>query len=354
MSTLLDADTRKAYFAYGAPLFAQLAAALRNGLPLHEVTSVLAQDKQLPPVARRVLSNLTQSLAQGSSLSAAMGQSPLVFPAATVDWVRRAELTNQLADTLDALAQDAERERLGRGELRMALLWPATLAAVVLVVLSVVAIFVMPAFRDAYAGMGAELPPVSNKVFVGVQLLVDYWWVAVPLLAALVVCYVKRLLPNAVLHGVDASLYTIGFVRRVAVARFMARLVGLLHGAGCDTHLQQAALTHLAATTSPRALCELGARLQAAVASGTCLSQALEAENTLPQRAALMVRLGEKMQDLRAPLAQLGPEVDAEHRAALAGFERSTILAVYLALGVVIGQLLIATYLPIFKLGQII
>jgi type IV pilus assembly protein PilC len=342
------------YFTTGAPLFRQLAAATRNGLPLHEVTHLLAQDLQTSTASRNVMQTLTKSLACGNALSVAMGKVPFVFPSVTVDWVRLAENKERLADTLETLASDGERESMGRGELRLALLWPAALGVVVFVVLAITMIFVMPAFSDAYASMGVALPELTRDVFGWIQITADYWWISIPLLALMLVGYAKRLLPGVLLRGLDEVLHGIGFVRRVGVARFMARLVGLLQSTGSDTDSQRAALAHLGGTTSTPGIAKLCMRLQGAVVTGTALSIALEAEKMLPQRAALYVRLGEKMQDLRAPLAQLSQEADMEHRMAVARFERGTILTVYVALGIVIFELLRAIYLPIFKLGQII
>lgn len=351
MNTPNPGGQSPAYFAIGAPLFRQFAAATRGRLPLRDVSHLLAQDRQLSSAHRSQLDTLTEHLA-AAPLSAAMGKVPRVFPSTTADWVRLAESHDRLADTLDVLAQDGERERMGRSELRLAMAWPMAVSLVLFAMLSVVVTFVVPAFSEIYVHMGVALPALSLKVFSLVQTTVGYWWLWLPLLVLLAVCLAKRALPVVVLQGLDGMKHRIGFVHRLSVARFMARLVGLLQASGTDATLQRAALAHLSATTATPALAALGTRLYAAVQAGTPLSTALEMESQLPQRAALYVRLGEKMQNLTAPLAQLSQEVDTEHRLAIARFERGIILTVYLVLGLVVGVFVAATYLPIFNLGQ--
>ena len=81
---------------------------------------------------------------------------------------------------------------------------------------------------------------------------------------------------------------------------------------------------------------------------------ALGAEPLLPRRMALFAQLGEKMQDLSAPLAQLRESAESDYREALARFERGTVLLLYLVLGVAVGVLVVAVYLPIFKLGSLV
>lgn len=354
MNVMETRTHRDAYFVHAASLFRQLAAATRHGLPLQEVTYILAQDPQSGAGARNTLQLLHAALVGGASLGSALEKLPQLFPRATVQWVQLAQERGMLAPTLDALADDSEREVLGRGDLRIALLWPAMLLVMVGVLLAMLAIFVVPAFDSAFTGMGADLPALTRTTFDVIAAVADYVVFWVPMLGFLVFAYYKRVLPAFLLRRVDAMLQGNWLVRQVQMTRFTARMWGLLQATGCDADLQAAALAHLGATNKVTQWRAVGDHLHAAVSAGRPLSEALAAESLLPARAALYVRLGEKMQDLAAPLAQLAHDADYAHRLAIARCERGAILAIYVLLGIVIGNIVIATYLPIFKLGQII
>lgn len=346
--------TRPLHPAPGAGLFRQLAAATRHRLPLHEVADILAQDPQAPASQRRLLAGLAASLGGGAALSEAMRRAPGAFDSATIDWIGLAERQDRLADTLDALADDFERRHQAQRALHLALLWPLCLLGGIALLLVTMATYVMPAFSEMYREFGVDMPLPSRLIFAGAGHATELWWLWLPLLAALAIGYATRWLPLPLWRGIDGLLGRIGFVHRVRLANFISRLLDLSHLLWNDPALHAAALGHLAATARTPTLARAAARLQEAVTAGTPLSQALAAEALLPTRLSLYTRLGEKMQDLAAPLAQLRATADLTHREALARFERGTVLTLYLLLGLAVGGIVIAVYLPIFQLGSIV
>ena len=346
--------TRPLHPALGAGLFRQLAAATRHRLPLHEVADILAQDPQAPASERSLLAALAADLGGGAALSDAMHRAPAAFDAATIDWVRLAERQGRLADTLDALAADFERCHQAQRALHLALLWPLCLLGGIALLLVTMATYVMPAFSEMYRDFGVDMPLPSRLVFAGAGRATELWWLWLPLLAALAMGYATRRLPLPLWRGIDGLLGRIGFVRRVRLANFVSRLLELSHLLWNDPALHAAALGHLAATARTPPLARAAARLQEAVTAGMPLSQALAAEALLPARLSLYTRLGEKMQDLAAPLAQLREAAELTHREALARFERGVVLTLYLLLGLAVGAIVIAVYLPIFQLGSIV
>lgn len=137
-------------------------------------------------------------------------------------------------------------------------------------------------------------------------------------------------------------------------ALFGLRLLLLLRAHPAHPALQAAALAHLAATTPTPHWAATAARLQEALARGTALSQALATEPALPRRLAPYVQLGERTNDLPAALAALLEAAAEDHRAALARFERGAVLLLYVLLGLGVGTLVLAVYLPIFMLGALV
>ncbi len=335
----------------GAGLFRQLAAAARNGLPLREVVGILAQDTEGPLAGPAFMARLQAGLDQGRPLSQAMRDLPRAFARPTADWVGLAEREGALAPALELLAGDLERQAHGARSMRLALLWPACLLVGVALLLCASALFVAPAFTDLFDSLGARLPALTAWAFAAL----GAWWLWMPLLAAALAVAAAHLagrLPTALAGRVDAALHRIGPVRRVRTAAFMSRLLELLQPP-MAAPLRAAALGHLAATTPAPALAAAAARLQAAVAEGSPLSDALAAEPALPRQVSLYARLGEKMNDTQASLAPLRETAGLAHQEALARFERAAIVAIYLAVGAMVGLLVVATYLPIFMLGML-
>jgi type IV pilus assembly protein PilC len=345
----------KANLSYdiGSALFRQLAAATRNGVALHEVTRILEQDPESVRYGRSVIAGLSAALGEGDLLSRAMQKSPMVFAAETVGWVQAAEKLDHLGPTLEALANDYELRERGRSDLRLALMWPACLSIGVVLLFAMLAIFVMPAFREFYASFGMPLPGLTEFTFSAAGYASGVWWLWLPLLV-FVVGYLTRRLPVPVMAGANSLLNRIGFVRRFRVASFNSRLLNMLQVHCGQVELLGVSLAHLAATTEQSKLAGIALRLRAAVASGITLSGALAAEPLLPKRMALYLQLGEKMQDFSAPLAQLCDLAEIELSRTLAHFERGTIVLLYLLFGVAVGTLVISVYLPIFKLGSIV
>jgi type IV pilus assembly protein PilC len=198
------------------------------------------------------------------------------------------------------------------------------------------------------------LPGLTEFTFSAAGYAAGVWWLWLPLLVVFVVGYVTKRLPASVMSGADSLLNRIGFVRRFRVASFNSRLLNMLQVHNGQAELLGASLAHLAATTDQSSLVNVALRLRKAVESGASLSSALAAEPMLPKRMTLYLQLGEKMQDLAGPLAQLRELAETELSRTLAHFERGTIVLLYLLFGVAVGTLVISVYLPIFKLGSIV
>jgi type IV pilus assembly protein PilC len=236
----------------------------------------------------------------------------------------------------------------------MALVWPLCLSIAIVLLLAMLTIFVMPAFSEFYASFGMPLPGLTEFMFSAARYAGGVWWLWLPLLVVLVSGYVTRKLPARLMSGADSMLSRIGFVRRFRVARFNSRLLNILKSHNGQVELLCASLAHLAATTDQSTLSALALRLREAVGNGTNLSSALAAEPLLPKRMTLYLQLGEKMQDMAGPLAQLCDLAQTEFSRTLVYFERGTIVVLYLLFGATVGMLVVAVYLPIFKLGAIV
>jgi type II secretory pathway component PulF len=225
-----------------AVLFRQLATAQRRGLPAHEVAGVLAQDPEWTRAEREALGRLAEVLRRDASLPSAFGQAPVLVGAETVALLRAADASGRLADTLEVLADDCAHLAEGVHHLKLALAWPLLVATVIAGVIGVLAVFVAPAFEEAYASFNADLP-VETQVFFAItgamRLTV---WVWAPLLVLLVVAWRLGWRPPAVSRVLMRAWHSVGFVQRHAQSRFVVRLLRWLSASGADAALAAAAL----------------------------------------------------------------------------------------------------------------
>lgn len=335
-------------------LFRQLAAATRRGLPLQEVGQILSAERPFIVSADTAPVELAPALARGEPLSSAMQKTDPAYAAATVHWVLLAEQHGALASALDALADDWVLQHRARTATRLTLLWPASVALAICALLVMTSIFVMPAFAELYADMGADLPVLTRTLFVSTSLVGHYWWLWAPLLAALGIAYLTGRLPTAWIAGARSLVDRVGFVNRLHTTRMVSRLLGICYAHHAERPVLSAALGYLAATTSPPALARTASRLQAGIDAGQSLSETFSGEAELPRQLSLYARLGERMGDSSVPLAQLRESAEQERQAALVYFERTAFLMLYLLLGLGVGTTVLGIYLPIFKLGAII
>ncbi len=335
-------------------LFPQLAAASRHGFPMHEVAHVLAQDTDLPVSLRKVLSELSAELSTGAPLWQALAKWPEVFSAETQNWLRIAQEHGQLTPTLLALAHDAELQQRDRSALRLALAWPVFLGLCAIFVCVLAGLFVLPAFEDLFSSFGRELPTTTHWAVVIGKQLPELWWLWMPA-SVIAVAYATRWLPENILTAIDSLFDHLGFVWRYRLSSFVLRLLHLSKASVQDSKVHAAALAYLAASSTSNRLNRVASRLAAMRQSNRLFSQGLTEETHLPKRLALFLQLGEKMSALSAASPtweHLIESAELAHAEAAAQCERRAIVLIYAALGIVIGNLVIAIYLPIFKLGQ--
>jgi type IV pilus assembly protein PilC len=146
----------------------------------------------------------------------------------------------------------------------------------------------------------------------------------------------------------------LGFIARWRAALFGHRLVALLSAHPDSGPLQAAAMAHLSASTSHAAWAATAQRLQAGLLAGQSLSAVLQSEAALPRRLAAFVQLGERTGQPEAALAALAETAADQLQEAQARFERGTVLWLYLLLGLTVGALVLAVYLPIFGMGALV
>ena len=333
-----------------AALFRQLAAAQRGGLALHDALAILAKDPELGRNHAALISDLGSQLSAARPLSGALESHRAIFGPEATELIRAAESESALAEALDLLATDYELRALQRSAVRGALAWPAAIAVVLVLLVALVMLFVVPAFKQVFASFGADLPAATLLLMGIANALGEYWYVWVALIV-LVALYALR---GGTLPGrawLDRGLLRLPFVRPYLVKTFVARLSRAL-GAAVDSRLPLApALAYLRATTGNRRLTESAAALEAQVRAGKGLAAAVRESAHLPGQLAVALELGERSNNLGPALRQLVAFSEGDAARSLMRLQQAALITTYLCLGIIVAFVVIALYLPIFSMG---
>lgn len=336
-----------------AILFRQLAAAERKQLPFAELLDILAQDPELFGADNAWLQLLARQLREGGSLTGALAQMPELLPSESAQLLQVAERQGKLAAALDVMADDFARKAQERTTLLAAITFPALMAVAFSIIFMMLMIFVIPQFGELFRGFGAELPGLTQLIIGASTFLADIWWLVLLVLLALGLAWYFDVLPKQLLREVEQIGLRLPFVRNYFTRRFISRLVRWIQ-LSQDVEFLQASLSHLRATESSLSLQSCIAELSARLQDGKPLGEALQQLPPLPRRLALFVQLGDKLGDGSVALEQLSAMSERETEDAFARFERGLTFSLYVTLGILVGVIVIAIYLPIFKMGSVL
>lgn len=333
-----------------AILFRQLAAAQRGGLALQDALAILAKDHELGRGEAALLDALGAQLSAGQPLSSALESRGGIFAAETVALLRAAEAQQALPAALDLLAADYEARALQSAAVRGALAWPATIAIVLALLVTLVMVFVVPMFKQTFASFGADLPALTLVLLALGDAFAQFWYVVLALIVVVVVLAWRGVaLPGRA--WLDRGLLRLPFVRPYLLKSFVARVSRAL-GAAAESRLPlPPALAYLRATAGNRGLTDSAAALEAQVRAGKGLAAAVRESPPLPGQLAVALELGERSNNLGPALRQLVAFSEGDAARSLVRLQQATLIAIYLCLGLLVAFVVVALYLPIFGLG---
>lgn len=337
-----------------ALLYRNLASAARHELPFADLFAVLIEDPELFSKKVPVIALMHEALKESSSLPDAMARAPQQFPVATVELVRSAEKNGQLPETLDLLADEqAWLAQTGKA-IKGAIAWPSTVLVFAAFLISVVMAFVIPAFQELFSSFGADLPAPTLFVMGVSNLLATYWWLWLALGMGGWVAIKRNLVPPWLLLFVERIILSVPSVRNYMVRTFCFRLLSWLTLCVRRPDMRPLVLAHIQANTYFQVFRNIMDELSRRLNAGQALGHALDQLSPLPRRMALQVQIGEKTGNSEGAIAQATDALEAEFAGIQLRFGRGLFLASYLLIGGVIGFTVIALYLPIFKMGQVV
>lgn len=332
----------------------QLATMLQAGLPLLQSLDIAIRGAGSGPMAP-LLRAIRADVSNGESLHVALGRHPRSFDALFCNLVRAAEQAGMLDAMLERIAGYREKSLALKGKVRSALAYPCAVVLVAVAVTTVIMLWVVPAFEQMFHDFGAELPLPTRIVMQLSRLLGRFWPELLAALAALAgggaLAWRRSARLRERLQRASLALPLAGpLLRQAAIARW-SRTFGTLFGAGIPL---VETLETVAGAAGNIAYAEASLAVRDAVRNGASLHAAMERTGVFPDLAVQMVAVGEEAGALDAMLAKVAElnerEVD-DAVAALTSLMEPIIMAV---LGVLIGALVVAMYLPVFRMGSVV
>lgn len=336
-------------------LFArQLATMLQAGIPMVQCFDIIGNGHDKPAMQKLVLS-IKADIEAGTTLHEALGKHPLYFDDLFVNLVEAGEQAGALETLLDKIATYKEKTEALKKKIKKALFYPAAVLVVAVIVTIILLVFVIPQFESLFEGFGADLPTFTQMVidlskFVQAQ----GWWMAlIAGSAGYAFFYIKKR-SKALRRALDRmtlKMPVIGPIMvKAAIARY-ARTLSTMFAAGVPL---VEALTSVAGATGNIVYEEATLKIRDEVATGVRLQRCMESTGLFPNMVIQMIAVGEESGSLDQMAAKVADFYEADVDAAVDSMSSLLEPLIMAILGVLVGGLVIAMYLPIFKLGSAI
>ena len=332
----------------------QLAAMMQAGVPMLQAFDIGIKGASNPGLAR-MLNDVRAEIESGSSLSQAFSKYPLHFDRLFINLVNAGEQAGILDSLLDRLATYKEKILAIKSKIKSAMFYPIAVVVVAAIVVTVIMLFVVPEFKKVFEGFGAELPAPTMVVVGMSDFFVRNAWavIGLPILIITGIGYIYRR-SQAMQFTMDRivlKLPVVGdIIRKATVARW-ARTLSTMFAAGVPL---VEALDSVAGAAGNRVYYNATKQIQGEVTTGTNLTIAMQNVRIFPTMVTQMVSIGEESGQLDAMLSKVADFYEQEVDDAVGALSTLLEPIIMVFLGVVIGGLVVAMYLPIFKLGQVV
>ncbi|HHQ41970.1 MAG TPA: type II secretion system F family protein [Chromatiales bacterium] len=337
-----------------AVLSRQLATMLEAGVPLVQAFEIIGRGHENPKMQELVLAIKTD-IEAGSSLAEALAKHPLHFDDLYVNLVRAGEHAGVLDSLLDKIATYKEKTESLKGKIKKALFYPTAVLVVAVLVTILLLVFVVPQFENMFQNFGADLPAFTRLVIDMSRFMQDWWWAVLGVAIAAVIGIVQlhRRSPRF-RRGLDRLILRLPIVgpilRKAAIARY-ARTLATMFAAGVPL---VEALQSVAGATGNAEYAEAVLQMREAVATGQQLQLAMRQTGLFPHMVVQMVAIGEEAGSLDEMLSKVADFYEEEVDNAVDALSSLLEPLIMVILGVLVGGLVVAMYLPVFKMASVI
>jgi type IV pilus assembly protein PilC len=332
----------------------QLATMLKSGVPLLQSFDIVAKGHSNPAMARLIYAIRTD-VETGSSLKQAFEKHPLHFEALYTNLIGAGESAGILDAVLDRLAQYKEKILAIKSKIKAALFYPIAIMVVAFAITAVIMIFVIPAFKQVFANFGGELPALTLVVIAVSDFFVEYWWLIFGAIGGGVYAFFyfwkRSKQMQIVMDRLILRVPVFGdLVRKSAIARW-TRTLSTTFAAGVPL---VEALDSVAGAAGNHLYFVATKKIQNEVATGSSLNASMQATDVFPTMVIQMVSIGEEAGSLDAMLGKVADYFEQEVDDAVEALSSLMEPMIMVVLGTLIGGLVIAMYMPIFKLGGVV
>ncbi len=332
----------------------QLATMLKAGVPLLQCFEIVARGHSNARFARLMM-DIKGQVESGSSLSQAFRNHPAQFDALYCNLVSAGETSGMLDGILERLATYKEKILALKSKIKSALFYPIAVVTVAIVVTWVIMVFVIPSFKKVFANFGANLPAPTLMVIAISDFFVAYWWFMLGIIIAVFVTFFTLLRRSEAFRftvdRVKLRLPIVGpIIEKATIARW-TRTLATMFAAGVPL---VESLDAVAGASGNAVFIGATRRIQNEVSTGTSLTNAMHNTGVFPTMVLQMTQIGEESGALDGMLSKVAEFFEREVDDAVGALTSLLEPVIIVFLGVVIGGLVVAMYLPIFKLGQVI
>lgn len=332
----------------------QLATMMRAGVPLLQSFDIVARGATNPRLTR-LLNDIRQDVETGTSLSSAFRKHPMYFDALYCNLVEAGEAGGILEALLDRLAVYQEKTVAIKNKIKSALTYPIAVMVVAFIVVAVIMIFVVPAFKDVFQSFGADLPAPTLIVIAMSEFFVKWWWAIFGAIGGGGYFFIqswKR--SEAMQKRMDRLLLKIpvfgDLMYKSAVARW-TRTLATMFAAGVPL---VEALDSVGGASGNAVFQEATEQIQRDVSTGSALTTSMQTTGIFPTMVLQMASIGEESGSLDHMLAKAAEFYEDEVDEAVKGLSALMEPFIIVILGGLIGGIVVSMYLPIFKLGSVV
>jgi type IV pilus assembly protein PilC len=332
----------------------QIATMIKSGVPIVQAMEIIAGGQKNPKM-KTLVDSLRADIEGGTSFHDALGNYPIQFDPLFRNLVKAGEAAGVLETVLDTIATYKENIEAIKGKIKKALFYPAMVVAVAIIVSAILLIFVVPTFEKVFKDFGADLPALTLSVMAMSRFMVGWWWlillIAVGLGVGFIMLKKRSVAFSNFLERAMLKLPVIGqLLHNSAIARF-ARTLAVTFKAGVPL---VEALDSVAGATGSTIYEKAIYRIRDDVSVGYQLNMAMKQVNLFPNMVVQMTAIGEEAGALDTMLFKVAEFYEQEVNNTVDALASLMEPMIMVFLGVVVGGMVIAMYLPIFKLGAVV
>jgi type IV pilus assembly protein PilC len=329
----------------------QMATMMKAGVPLLQAFEIVSKGAANPAVGRLLIEIKTE-VETGSSLAQAFRKYPLHFDALYCNLVAAGEAAGILESLLDRLAIYKEKTLAIKAKIKSALFYPVSIIVVAIVITAVIMIFVIPAFKSVFSSFGADLPTPTLVVMGISDWTVANWYIVFPAMGGAVYGFLeawkRSLAVQIFMDKLSLKAPIFGpLLRKAAIARW-TRTLATMFAAGVPL---VEALDSVGGASGNHVYLVATQKIKGEVSTGTSLTVAMQNAGVFPSMVIQMCMIGEETGALDAMLGKVADFFEAEVDDAVEALSSLMEPIIMVVLGTLIGGMVVAMYLPIFKLG---